>query len=166
MSCHVTLVVAFARNQVIGRAGTMPWHLPDDLRRFKSITMGHAIIMGRKTFESIGRPLPGRRSIIVSRRPDYAVPGAEVVGSLAEALDLVDDGTEAFVIGGGEIYVAALPLADRLLVTEIDLAPEGDTWFPEILPTHWKALSREEHVSPDGLRYAFVEYRRADPPDT
>ena len=121
----LSVIVAAARNGVIGRNNALPWHLPEDLRYFKRVTMGKPIVMGRKTWESIGRPLPGRTNIVITRRPDYAAEGARVVGSLEEALSLAEDialidgSNELLVIGGAEIYKAALPLASRLYLTEV-----------------------------------------------
>ncbi|MBI1395372.1 MAG: dihydrofolate reductase [Betaproteobacteria bacterium] len=161
----VTLLVAVARNRVIGAQGQLPWHLPEDLARFRAVTMGHAIVMGRKTFESIGRLLPGRRSIIVTRNTRYVVPGAETVPSVEAALSLSADDSDVFVIGGGEVYAHALPLADRILLTEVDLDPPGDTWFPPIDPARWREVSRERHTSRTGIGFAYVEYAtRRDAP--
>ena len=148
----VVLVAAVARNRVIGRDGVMPWHLPEDLRRFKALTMGHTLVMGRRTYDSIGRPLPGRRTVVITRQADWAVEGVTTAGSLEAALALVVG--DAYVVGGGEIYALALPLADRLELTEVDSAPVGDTYFPEVGPA-WRETAREPH---DG--YAFVTYRR------
>jgi dihydrofolate reductase len=153
------------RNRVIGVRNTLPWRLPDDQRRFRAITRGHTVIMGRKTYESIGRPLPGRRNVVVTRQAGYAAPGTEVVHSLAEALARAraagDEGP--FVIGGAELYAQALPLARWLHVTHVETAvADGDTRFPEIDPGQWVAQSREAH--PADARHAFpfsyVDYRR------
>jgi len=159
---RITLVAAVARNGVIGRAGRLPWRLPADLRRFRAVTWGHPIVMGRRTWESIGRPLAGRRNIVVTRRPDYRAPGAEVVGSPEAALAAAADAGEVMVIGGGELYAAFLPLAGRILLTEVDAEPEGDARFPDLDPTEWEEVAREAHA-PDAenpLPYAFVELRR------
>jgi dihydrofolate reductase len=140
----------------------MPWHLPEDLKRFRALTMNHHIIMGRKTWESIGRLLPGRHHVIVSRRAGYTVAGASVVRSLDEALaECAGDG-EVFVIGGEQIYRAALPVADRLYVTEVEGDFAGDTFFPEFAPGQWRETIREEHFD-DATRnagFAFVTYER------
>lgn len=157
---RVSLIAAVAANGVIGRDGSMPWHLPEDLKRFKALTMGHAIVMGRKTFDSIGRLLPGRRTIIVTRQRDYRIDGAEVVHSVDAAIALARDDDEVFVIGGGEIYVQALPLADRLLITEIDATPPGDVRFPAIDRKRWRQMSRLADRSADGVGFAFVTYER------
>jgi dihydrofolate reductase len=161
-SPRLSLIVARARNGVIGRAGTLPWRLPEDLAFFKRTTMGHPIVMGRRTWESIGRPLPGRRSIVVSRQAGFAAAGAEVAASLDEALRLCDGSAEVFVIGGAQLYAEALPRADRLIVTEIDADFEGDTHWPAPDPAQWGEAARE-HLRPAGeRRFAldFVTYLR------
>ena len=160
-SPRISLLVAVASNGVIGRDGRMPWHLPEDLKRFKALTMGHAIVMGRKTFDSIGRLLPGRRSIIVTRQPGYRVDGATVVHSLDAAIAAASDDDEVFVIGGGEIYAAALPLADRLHMTEIASSADGDVRFPPIDRSQWREVAREPHRSADGTAFDFVIYDRS-----
>lgn len=138
-----------ARNRVIGRDGKLPWHLSADLKRFKAITLGHHIIMGRKTWESIGRPLPGRTSIVVTRNPSYVAAGATVVSSLAAALESARGDTEVFVIGGAEVYRDALPQADRIYVTELQADYEGDVHFPPLIPAQWRAGKRERHAAED-----------------
>ena len=164
---RITLVAALARNRVIGRDNTLPWRLPEDLRRFKALTLGHPVIMGRKTFESIraalGRPLPGRLNIIVTRTPDYAVPECIVAVTPEAAIAAAAPASEAFVIGGAEIYRAALPIAHRLHLTEIDADFEGDAWFPDLPPGAWRETSRES-CPPSGEfahGYAFVVYERS-----
>lgn len=153
---RLTLIAALGRNRVIGKDGTMPWHLPEDLNHFKALTMGHPMVMGRKTFDSIGRPLPGRRSIVITRDREWRVPGVEVAHSFDEALDLAGPADRVFVIGGGEVYAVALPFADHLELTEVDAEPEGDTWFPEWDPAQWREVARDQR---DG--YAFVSLERA-----
>lgn len=158
----LTLIVARARNGVIGRDNTLPWRLPEDLAHFKRTTMGAPVIMGRKTWESIGRPLPGRRNIVVSRNPELRLDGAEIASSLEDALRLCVGVEQAFLIGGAQLYAEALPSADRLIVTEIDAEFEGDAHFPEIDPQRWIATERERHHSEaNGFDYAFVTYERA-----
>lgn len=157
---RVSLIAAVATNGVIGRDGRMPWHLPEDLKRFKALTMGHAIVMGRKTFDSIGRLLPGRRTIIITRQRNYRVEGAEVVNSLDDAIALARDDDEVFVIGGGEIYAQALPLATRLHLTEIDATAEGDVRFPAIQKAQWHEIDRESRRAENGTPFAFVTYER------
>jgi len=140
----------------------MPWKIPGEQVYFKRVTMGHPIVMGRKTWQSIGRPLPGRRSIVVSRDPSFAAPGAEVVGSLDEALSRTQDAHEVFVIGGAQLYAAALPRADRLLITEIDHDFEGDTTFPAPDPSQWREAARDHHAAEAGRPFGvdYVEYLR------
>lgn len=150
-----------AKNRVIGRDGQLPWHLPEDLRRFKQLTMGHHIVMGRKTWESLGRLLPGRQHVIVSRKPEYAVPGATVVGSIDAAIAACGKDDEVFVIGGGEIYGLALPLAHRILLTEVEQDFAGDTWFPALPPGEWRATERlRGKDAATGLSYSFLTLER------
>jgi len=160
---RVTVIVARARNGVIGWRNTLPWHLPEDLRHFKTTTLGHAVIMGRRTFDSIGRPLPGRRIIVLSRDPSWRHEGCERAGSLPEALALVASLPEVFIAGGGEIYRAGLVHADRLLITDVELDPAGDAWFDEPDPALWRCVSREERTAASGLRYAIRELIRRMP---
>ena len=155
----VTIVAAIARNGVIGVDGGLPWHLPDDLRRFKALTMGHVLVMGRRTYESIGHPLPGRTTVVVTRRADWSAGADEVIraSDVPGALELaaeIDD--EVFVVGGGQIYEEALPLTNRLELTLVDAEPEGDTVFPAIDWSEWREVRREPG---DGL--AYVTYERA-----
>lgn len=162
MTPRVTLIVARARNGVIGRDGKLPWRLPEDLAFFKRTTMGQPILMGRRTWESIGRPLPGRRNIVVSRQPGFAAAGAEVAPSLDQALRLCGDSAEVFVIGGAQLYREALPRAQRQIVTEIDADFDGDTYWPAPDPAHWREAARE-HLAPAGHRgfgIDFVTYLR------
>ncbi|HQR57478.1 MAG TPA: dihydrofolate reductase [Burkholderiaceae bacterium] len=157
---RLTLIVARARNGVIGKDNAMPWKIPGEQAYFKRVTMGHPIIMGRKTWESIGRPLPGRRSIVVTRNPGFDAPGAVVVSSLDAALAACAGATEAFVIGGAELYRLALPRADRLLITEIDFDFDGDTTFPAPDPAHWREAARDHHAPTVERPFAvdYVEY--------
>jgi dihydrofolate reductase len=157
----LALIVAMARNRVIGHNGRLPWRLSADLQRFKALTMGHHIIMGRNTWESIGRPLPGRISLVVTRNEAYVAPGATVVKTVAEALALARDDSEAFVIGGSQIYRAALPLADRIYLTELKAEYPGDAFFPPLAAGEWRTLQREHHPQ-EGEQPAwdFVVYER------
>jgi dihydrofolate reductase len=160
MAPDFTLIVATDRLRGIGIRNTLPWKLAEDLAFFKRTTTGHPIIMGRKTFESIGRPLPNRRNIVVSRNPDWRHDGVEVVNSLDAAAQLIGQ-EAAFIIGGAEIYRVALALAQTLLVTEIDKTFDCDTFFPEISPDQWREVARERyHSAASALDYAFVTYRR------
>ncbi|AOV18406.1 hypothetical protein BJI67_03830 [Acidihalobacter aeolianus] len=150
----VSLVVAVARNGVIGRDNDLPWRLPDDLKRFKAVTLGKPVVMGRKTFESIGRPLPGRENRIVTRQPGLRIEGCRVFQRLEDALAGPDE--EIMVIGGAQIYAEALPLAERLYLTEVDVEAEGDARFPVINPLLWRELSREEHAADARHAHGFV----------
>lgn len=158
---RISIIVAYAANRVIGRDGKMPWHLSDDLKRFRQLTMGHHIVMGRKTWESIGRLLPGRKHIIVSRQSGYEVAGAQVVTSIEAAITAARGDDQVFVIGGGEIYAVALPLAQRILATEIEQEFEGGAHFPKIDLSGWRETARERRQDPaSGLRYSFVTLER------
>lgn len=142
----ISFVVAVARNGVIGREGGLPWHISSDLKRFKEITMGKPVVMGRKTWESLPRkPLPGRRNIVITRQADFAPEGAEVAATPEEALALCGDAPEVAVIGGGEIYRLFWPLVDRLYLTEVDLEVVGDTHFPPVSAAEWREVGREVH---------------------
>lgn len=159
----VSLIAAVGKNRVIGRAGALPWHLPADLHHFKALTMGKPIIMGRRTHESIGKALPGRHNIVISRNPDYRADGASVVASLAAALALAesDGAAEAMVIGGAEIYTQALAQADRIYLTEVADAPEGDVFFPEIDAGQWRETVREAApAEADRPAFDFVTLQR------
>ncbi len=161
---RIHLIVAMSKDRVIGNAGGIPWHLSEDLKRFKAITMGHPMLMGRKTWDSIGRPLPGRESIVITRRRDFSAPGATVVHSLDDAIAHAQarGATDAFVIGGGEIYRESLARADVLHLTVLHTAVEGDTTFPEIVEKEWRETAREEKTQAGDLpmRYDFVTLER------
>jgi len=165
---RVTLVVARARDGVIGADGGLPWHLPEDLKHFRALTTGHAIVMGRRTWDSIGRALPGRRSIVVSRDAHRTFDGAERASSVDEAIAIASRRgpdpsiatDEVFVIGGAQLFAAALPVADRAVVTEIDLDVEGDAYFNARDPRQWSVVERREQRAADGTLLAIVDYRR------
>ena len=143
----ITVLAAVGANLVIGRDGDMPWHLPEDLAHFKATTMGHTMVMGRKTYDAIGRALPGRRTIVITRQEGWHAPGVEVAHSLADALALAGP-TEVFVIGGGQVYREAMPFADQMMLTEIEQSPEGDAFFPRSTPiTGTRPLVRAMTVS-------------------
>ena len=161
VTTRIYLVAAVAKNGVIGAGGNLPWHLPEDLRHFKKLTLGHPVIMGRRTWESLGRPLPGRDNIVVTRTTGYEAPGASVAASLAAAIALCSGEPVAFVIGGAEIYAAALALADGLVLTEIQQDFEGDTHFPQWDRSAWRVSQKETHTAADGVRFDFVLYERA-----
>lgn len=157
---RLSIIAAVARYGVIGIENRLPWRLPEDLRHFKRLTLGHHLIMGRKTFESIGRPLPGRVTVILTRDPGYRAEGCITAGSIDDALRLCGDDPEVFVVGGAELYAQLLPRADRLYLTEIDADFAGDAFFPAYDRTQWQEIGREPHVSDTGLAYAFVTYQR------
>lgn len=156
---NVCLLVAVAENRVIGRDGALPWHLPADLKRFKKLTLGHVVIMGRKTHESIiaslGRPLPKRRSLVLSRDPAYQAPGVEAVSGLDQALELASAEARVFVVGGAAVFAEALPRADRLYLTRVHAEVEGDVFFPELDFEAWMLRSEERHEADDRHVYAF-----------
>ncbi len=161
---RLSLIAAVARNGVIGRDNRLPWRLPEDLRHFKALTMGHPLIMGRKTWESLPGRLPGRPHIVVTRNPGYRAEGATVVGSLPAAIEAAGSmagGGEVFLIGGAELYALALPIADRLYLTEIDADFEGDARFPVWDRAQWRETAREPHRADAGWNYAFVTYERS-----
>lgn len=157
---NLSLIVAVAHNNVIGINNTLPWHLPEDLKHFRALTTGHHIIMGRKTYESLGRLLPGRTTVIVTRNKDYKLEGALVAHSLEAAVDLCLNDDEAFVIGGAELYQDGLKLANKLYITEVDLEVAGDAFFPAIDQQLWQETSREAHTSAQGLPFTYLIYTR------
>lgn len=156
----LSLIVAFANNNVIGINNSLPWHLPEDLKRFRTLTTGHHIIMGRKTYESLGRLLPGRTTVIVTRNKNYKLEGAVVAHSLEAAVELCKNDTEAFVIGGAELYQDGLKLSNKLYITEVDLTVEGDAFFPAVDLDQWQETSREAHTSAQGLPFNYITYSR------
>lgn len=153
---RVTLLAAIGQNLVIGREGQMPWHLPADLRHFKQTTMGHPMVMGRKTFDAIGRALPGRRTIVVTRQPGWQHADVETAHSLPEALALAGPADEVFVVGGGQLYREAMPYAQRMVLSLVPSAPEGDTFFPEWDRREWREAARSQE---DG--FELVTYDRS-----
>ena len=158
---RVYLVAAVAANGIIGANGQLPWRLPEDLAHFKRLTLGHPIIMGRRTWESLGRPLPGRENIVVTGTPGYEAPGAAIAGSLEGALALCIGEPVAFVIGGSRLFQEALPIAAGLVMTEIQREFRGDTRFPEYERSRWRETQRERHVTADGMKFDFVLYEPA-----
>lgn len=165
---HMTLsiICAMAKNRTIGVNDGLPWHLPEDLKRFKALTMGKPMVMGRKTYDSIGRPLPGRTTIVVTRQADWASPGVIVCGTIDEAIaaanqQLTDGQSEIMVVGGEEVYRQCLPLAKHLYLTEIDAHIEGDTFFPELKMAEWEEIALEEgYSSAAHLHYRFLTLER------
>ena len=158
----LSLIAAISRNNVIGKDNKMPWHLPADLRFFKKTTMGKPIIMGRKTWESLGRLLPGRQHIVVTRNKDYSAEGVEIVHSTGAALKQASSADEAVIIGGFFLYQSMLPLTDRLYLTEIDAEFEGDTFFPHWNRDEWKVMSSDSHPADEKnpFPYKFTVYER------
>ncbi|MCB8916812.1 MAG: type 3 dihydrofolate reductase [Ardenticatenaceae bacterium] len=152
---QISLIVALASNGVIGLDGGLPWRLPDDLRYFRQVTLGKPVVMGRKTYESIGRPLPGRENIILTRQPNYPAPGCTVVHSVAAALAAAGSAPEIMVIGGAEIYRLFLPLAHRLYLTLVAATPAGDTFMPNYDPAGWRETSRTHHPADNRHPFPF-----------
>lgn len=153
---RMVIVAAVGRNGVIGAKGGLPWHIPEDMARFKTLTMGSTLVMGRATYESIGRPLPGRSTIVLTRDPDWAADGVLTADSLDSALVLARGlGKDVTVAGGAEVYRSALGSADRMELTEVDAEPDGDTWFPEVDWSQWHEVARDPHPG-----FAFVTYDR------
>ncbi|MBI1175452.1 MAG: dihydrofolate reductase [Sideroxydans sp.] len=159
---NVSIIVAMAANRTIGIDNTLPWRCPEDLRHFKALTMGHHMIMGRKTFDSIGKPLPGRTTVVVTRNQTLAIAGCVVAHSLPEAIAACSGDEEIFIVGGAELYAQALPLTRTLYITEIQMNVAGDAHFPEFEPNEWIEVSRDRHSqeTPQPLEYHFVTYRR------
>ena len=161
----ISLIAAMANNRVIGKDNDMPWHMPADLKHFKAVTMGKPVVMGRKTFESIGRPLPGRQNVVISRNKDWHHDGVLVATSTEEALAFLKDAQEIMVIGGGHVYQQFLPLASRLYLTFIDLEVEGDTFFPDWKAVgNWQQTDLQEYSSDEKNQhdYQFVTFNRTD----
>jgi dihydrofolate reductase len=163
MTPRISVIAALAKNRVIGIANRLPWKLPEDLAYFKTLTLGHAILMGRKTFESLGRPLPGRSNIVITRNTDYQAVGCLVATSISAALALCAADDEVFFIGGAELYAQAIPLAHSLYLTEVDIEVSGDAWFPDYDQSAWREISRESHRGQkgDALKFDFVLYENA-----
>jgi dihydrofolate reductase len=152
----VTLVAAIAENGVIGNGNQLPWHLPADLKHFKALTMGKPILMGRRTFESIGKPLPGRRNLVMTRASDFNAPGVETIGGVDQALDATADATELMVIGGAEVFRLFLPLARRIELTRVHAPIAGDTRFPPCDWNEWRSVARSTHPADDRNAYAMT----------
>ncbi|CAG0938869.1 dihydrofolate reductase [Gallionellaceae bacterium] len=162
---HLSILVAMASNRTIGINNTLPWRCPEDLKHFKALTMGHHMIMGRKTFDSIGKPLPGRTTVVVTRNRELKIEGCIIAHSLEEAIAACAGDEEIFIVGGGELYAQALPLADTLYITEIRQDVAGDAHFPEFDKNTWQEAARERRsqTEPQPLDYHFVTYRRKRP---
>lgn len=166
----ISLIVAAAENNVIGKNNQLPWHLPADMKYFKQTTAGHTVIMGRGTFESLGKPLPGRTNIVITRQQHFKAPGCTIVGSIADAISYAkENGTaETFIIGGGEVFRQSMSLAHRIYLTRIFHSFDGDTFFPELNTDEWKMISEERHQPDEKNKYAFAFQlfeKRNDPGD-
>lgn len=157
---RLSIIAAMAKNRVIGTNNTLPWRLPEDLKHFKALTSGHHILMGRKTFDSLGRPLPGRTSVVITRSRDLQLPGCIVANSIEDAIAACNQDNEIFIIGGAELYLQALDVADRIYLTEIQAEFEGDAWFPELDRVQWTESERSPCKSESGLECDFVVYDR------
>jgi dihydrofolate reductase len=159
----ITLIVAMAENRVIGANNAMPWHLPDDLRRFRALTLGHPILMGRKTHEAIGRPLPGRRNLVMTRNRGQDLPGCEIVSSIEEAAGICQTSPSLFVIGGAELYRLFLPVSNRIELTIIHRDFDGDTYFPEFATADWVEVARDDRPldSNLGFSWSYITLERA-----
>jgi dihydrofolate reductase len=160
MPPRITLIVAYSTNRTIGRANALPWKLPGDLAHFKRSTLGHPIIMGRKTWTSLNRPLPGRHNVVISRSAQFEAPGAHVVPTLEAALTVCGDVNEVYVIGGAQIYTLALPFAQRVLATEVHAEVQGDAFFPYLPSYAWREVARQPQPPEAGYDYDFVTYER------
>lgn len=158
----LSLIVAMARNRTIGVNNTLPWRCPEDLKHFKALTMGHHMIMGRRTFDSIGKPLPGRTTVVVTRNNDLVAEGCVIAHSLKEAITACAGDEEIFIVGGADLYRQAIPLVDRMYITEIQQDVAGDAYFPEFDMAAWQEVARERHsqFEPQPLEYHFVTYQR------
>lgn len=159
----IAIIAAMDRNRLIGDGNRLPWRLPADLRRFKALTMGKPVVMGRRTHESIGKVLPGRRNIVLSRNPQCRAAGCEVVSSLQEAIDSCQDADELMVIGGAQLYAEALPRATRMHLTLLHACFSGDTWFPEYDQREWREVAREDHArdAESPCAYSFIDLERS-----
>ena len=155
---NLSIIVAVADNNVIGIENTLPWHLPEDLKRFRALTTGHHIIMGRKTYESLGRLLPGRTTVIVTRNKNYSVEGALTAHSLETAVALCKDDNEPFLIGGAELYKHGIALANKLYLTKVNIRVEGDAFFSDIDQNEWQLSEKKDHISASGLEYSDLIY--------
>lgn len=159
---QISIIVAMAKNRTIGINNTLPWRCPEDLKHFKALTMGHHMIMGRKTFESIGKPLPGRTTVVLTRDRDLTIEGCLIAHTLPDAIAACTGDEVVYIVGGAEIYTQAMPLVDTLYITEIQSDVTGDAWFPEFNRTEWHEVAREirHQETPQTLEYHFVTYQR------
>ena len=156
----ISIIVAMSENSVIGLNNQLPWHISEDLKNFKKTTLNHCVIMGRKTYESIGKPLKDRRNIVISRSKSLLIDGVEVVNSLDKAISIVDDSSEIFIIGGEQIYTISLPMATHLYVTKVNGEYKGDAFFPDYIQDEWNEISREDLISESNLKFSFLKYEK------
>jgi len=156
----ISIIVAMSENSVIGLNNQLPWHISEDLKNFRKTTLNHCVIMGRKTYESIGKPLKDRRNIVISRSKSLLIDGVEVVNSLDRAISIVDDLSEIFIIGGEQIYTISLPMATHLYVTKVNGDYKGDAFFPDYIQDEWKEIAREDLISESSLKFSFLKYER------
>ena len=156
----ISIIVAMSKNSIIGLNNKLPWHISEDLKNFKKITLNHCVIMGRKTYDSIGKPLKDRRNIVISRDNSLFIEGVEVVNSLDKAISLVENSSEIFIIGGEQIYSISLPLATHLYITKVDSDYKGDAVFPNFIQKEWKEIAREDLISESNLNFSFLKYER------
>ena len=156
----ISIIVAMSENSVIGLNNQLPWHISEDLKNFRKTTLNHCVIMGRKTYESIGKPLKDRRNIVISRSKSLLIDGVEVVNSLDRAISIVDDSSEIFIIGGEQIYTISLPMATHLYVTKVNGDYKGDAFFPDYIQDEWKEIAREDLISESSLKFSFLKYER------
>ena len=164
MQSSISIIVAMASNRTIGINNTLPWRCPEDLKHFKSLTMGHHMIMGRKTFDSIGKALPGRTTVVVTRNTNLQIDGCLIAHSLQQAIDICAGDSKIFIVGGAELYIQALPLADTLYITEIQQEVQGDAYFPALQNGQWQEISREKYSQqlPQALQFHFIKYISGD----
>ena len=156
----ISIIVAMSQNSVIGLKNELPWHISEDLKNFRKITINHSVIMGRKTYDSIGKPLKDRNNIVISRNASLVIDGVEVVNSFENAISKTNESSETFIIGGGQIYSIALPIATHMYITKVDGIFDGDAFFPDYIQDEWKEISREDLITEKNLRFSFLKYEK------
>ena len=156
----ISIIVAMSKNSVIGLRNELPWHISEDLKNFKKITLNHSVIMGRKTYYSIGKPLKDRKNIVISRDTSLKIDGVEVVNSLEKAILKTDESSEIFIIGGQQIYSIALPLATHMYITKVNGIFDGDAFFPDYIEDEWREIAREDLITDKDLRFSFLKYEK------
>jgi dihydrofolate reductase len=156
----ISIIVAMSQNSVIGLKNRLPWHIPEDLKNFRKITINHSVIMGRKTYDSIGKPLKDRDNIVISRDASLKIDGVEVVNSLEKAISKIAESSEIFIIGGQQIYSIALPLSTHMYVTKVNANFDGDVFFPDYIQDEWREVAREDLISENELKFSFLKYEK------